>query len=492
MSGPGSALVSEAGNWPDTSAFAFEDIFVLPENGYPTNGQTASDRDKRPQKLLACARCHSQKLRCVRQHQNSRVCDRCLSANAECIRRQPQRMGRPVDWGDNPTQQPRGGRRKTTDHARAPRAVSPRSQIQYRRQQRNGNTNERGNDNGSAMPGMRSSGAALDALSESNNTHLNLVDQWIWPSPPRDSASLTSSNPNDRHAHESDSPSSSPAAPVAAAAASPSYGGPIIAGLGGLHGLLPNFNDVPDDLFRAEPRASSPEPQDAAPSAWTAEAGPVAPPTDDNQVEQLTKLHLELYQCLNLVKQIKTQKEASVLCGQSTNNLSGGVVDTSWMEKWFQTTERFIQALENHTGNVKQHQLGTADDAATGASRDSPSSRQSQRAPSPEIDTSTGLMIVSCYTRLLQILEVVVALVLVYRHNDCPGAMVQVRFGTFFPAANKMLHIRLVVQYILHLLEGASSAVSQAVGSRPMCASALAGIHVVEAKLRDGISAALN
>ncbi|KAM0276946.1 hypothetical protein ACHAQH_006231 [Verticillium albo-atrum] len=535
MSGSGSALVSESGNWPDsTTAFTFEDIFVLPENEDPNSsiGLAASDRDKPPQKLLACARCHAQKLRCVRQHQNSRVCDRCFGANAECIRRQPQRMGRPLDWGGNNAAGPgvaqhaRVVRRKTAaDHPRAARAVSPRSQTQtqFRRQHRNGSshTNSNGNgngngngnanshasDNGNAAAGIRSSGADLATLSHSSTTNLHMVDQWIWPSPPRDSASLTPSNTDDAHTREGDSSGSSPAAPVSggpsAAAASVSYGGPIIAGLGGLDLLLPNFDDVSNDLLRAEPETSHSglrrHSRSAAQSTATGEPGrapAVAPPSDGDQVEQLTKFHLELYQCLNLVKAIKTQKETLHLAGQPSKDYSDGPVDSSWMEEWFRTTERFIKALQSHSNDTDtgHHEPSAAENAptGTGTARESPPSRASHRAPSPEMDTSTGLMIVSCYTRLLQVLEVVVALALVYRQTDCPGAMVQVRFGAFFPAADKMLHIRLVLQYILHLLDGASGAVSQAVASRPMCASALADIHVVEAKLKGRISAALN
>lgn len=48
-----------------------------------------------------------------------------------------------------------------------------------------------------------------------------------------------------------------------------------------------------------------------------------------------------------------------------------------------------------------------------------------------EVDTATGLMIVSCYMRLLQILELVVFIVETYRDFDCPGSYVEVRFGSF-------------------------------------------------------------
>ncbi|KAM7195149.1 hypothetical protein V8F33_006823 [Rhypophila sp. PSN 637] len=52
----------------------------------------------RTAKPLACARCHGQKLRCVRgKATDGHACDRCLAAGLDCIGRRPQRMGRPPD-----------------------------------------------------------------------------------------------------------------------------------------------------------------------------------------------------------------------------------------------------------------------------------------------------------------------------------------------------------------------------------------------------------
>ena len=46
---------------------------------------------------LACARCHTQKLRCPRKLGNTRDCTRCMQAQVKCVDRPWQKMGRPSE-----------------------------------------------------------------------------------------------------------------------------------------------------------------------------------------------------------------------------------------------------------------------------------------------------------------------------------------------------------------------------------------------------------
>lgn len=82
---------------PNQHVFVFESVLGFDENGEETTIY--------PQKQLACVRCYSQKLGCVRREHNG-TCEKCRGVNVECIVRQPQRMGRPRP---NPYQTSQGG-----------------------------------------------------------------------------------------------------------------------------------------------------------------------------------------------------------------------------------------------------------------------------------------------------------------------------------------------------------------------------------------------
>lgn len=109
----------------------------------------------------------------------------------------------------------------------------------------------------------------------------------------------------------------------------------------------------------------------------------------------------------------------------------------------------------------------------------------------PQVDTATGLMIVSCYKKLLQIFEVVTFVVETFRGLDCPGSYVQVNLGSFQPKPNKALHARILGQYVIHLLDGISEAVSCAVASNQLYTQAISSIRENETKLKRRISKAL-
>lgn len=133
-------------------------------------------------------------------------------------------------------------------------------------------------------------------------------------------------------------------------------------------------------------------------------------------VEKLSKFHLELYQCLTSVKAVERKKKRKNFGAWSSG--SEIPIDTSWSEHLFQTAERFLDALQGYVGigldtSDAMHMADAGQNTHT------------------QIDVATGLMIVSCYTRLLQIFEVVVFVVEMFREMDCPGAYVQISPGSF-------------------------------------------------------------
>lgn len=71
-------------------------------------------------------------------------------------------------------------------------------------------------------------------------------------------------------------------------------------------------------------------------------------PSLGDLIEQLSNLQLELYRCLNVVKMVEKQKKdflehIAAKCDE---------VDTTWSERLFATTEKFIAALERYAGSA--------------------------------------------------------------------------------------------------------------------------------------------
>ncbi|KAI5919278.1 hypothetical protein F4810DRAFT_511247 [Camillea tinctor] len=423
--------------WTDAGVFDFEHLIDFAST--PGNG---SDGARPPPKQLACARCHAQKLRCVRERHGS-ICERCFSANLECVERQPQRMGRPVD----------------------------RSTPKYRPQQSR-NVAGRRSTNKKSVSSTPTTLSSIDTPMESASFAASDLEAWSWPSPPENHTSLDSMRV------AGDSSSSSPDVNLA------SYVGPLVTSLGP-HALLPNFEDLPTTFFSSAIDSTAVESLQNA--SMHGVIDPPSPP--DDPIEQLSRLHLELYRCLTSVKAVEKMKRDRL---RSVPREPGETIDTSWSERLFQTTENFISALRGYV-DTGVYTPGTSS-GSSDAMQVSQSGAEDQDvgSGSGQIDTATGLMIVSCYTRLLQIFEVVVFVVETFRDMDCPGSYVQIRFGAFAPAGNKDLHARLLGQYVLHLLDGISEIVDRAVGSRQPYARAITEIRRVETKLKERITTTLH
>jgi len=319
-----------------------------------------------------------------------------------------------------------------------------------------------------------------------------LADQmhWAWQSPAADHGNSTGHSPNEEVVVTNEAFTSAPAY-------STTYAGPLIAGIGGLNSLLPNFDDVSTDLFPIECRPKESESESSLTAVQTPGIGTHIQVPDD-YVEQLTKLHLELYRCLSAVRSIDNAKQE-----KPPPPPTGNEIDTAWLESVFQIAESFIATLDAYSRAREREQQAPASmledghQAEAAGARNSPRPGNTQSCPrnaalSTELDTATGLTIVSCYSRLLQVLDVIGVMASSYRHNDnCPGNIVQVRFGSFSPTPNKSLHTRFVSQYILHLLESASCAASAAVAAKPLLARALDDIHGLEARIRETVLAAI-
>lgn len=256
---------------------------------------------------------------------------------------------------------------------------------------------------------------------------------------------------------------------------------------------------------------------------------------DDDPVEHLSRLQLELYHCLSTVKSVeKMKKERLRRCTPEEPPLknAGGNTDTSWSENLFHATERFIEALRAYVGagpggGIRDMSATEGRSANPSPTVDSEQQRQQQqkgmeidsshshsttkrrgRSSSfsgygsgsvSHIDTATGLMIISCYTRLVQIFDVVVSVVETYKEMNCPDNYVQLRFGGMggggggggFAAADRALQARVLGQYVLHLLEGVSEAVERVTASKRLYARAVLEVRSKEAKLKERILTAL-
>ncbi|KAK4205030.1 hypothetical protein QBC40DRAFT_65406 [Triangularia verruculosa] len=453
---------AETNNWSDTTTVL--DFERLLDFGVGVMG--SADSAKAATKPLACARCHGQKLRCVRSKtSDGRVCDRCLSAGVECVNRQPQRIGRPADITMRNSR--RGSRSNTNDY------VSGRSTTARRRPR-------------STLASSASLSPTDMTLDNSNSTIFFEVDGWTWPSPsePHNPMLVAPPATSDVAHGTSDSSYSPPA--QAGTTGLTSYAGSLgslgsLASLGPVGspgGLLPSL----EDLATLFPCGMDEDSFSAQQSPDVVEDAPL-----DDPVEHLSRLHLELYQCLVTVKSVEKLKKEKLrrLPGDSpTKN-----IDTNWSENLFRTTERFIEVLRVYVGT--DDTMAAANPSPTVSSSDQGMEIDS-RCSGSHVDTATGLLIVSCYTRLLQIFEIVVFVVETFKDMDCPGNYVQVRFGSFAPAANKSLQARILGQYVLHLLEGVSEAAERATASRQPYARAVAEVRRNEAKLKERILTTLH
>ncbi|KAG8156278.1 hypothetical protein KVR01_013857 [Diaporthe batatas] len=391
-----------------TFSFALEDMV-----GFSNPG----DHAKRQQKQLACARCHSQKLKCVRQQSDASACDRCLGANTECTARHPQRMGRPVDaalLNSSPSTFCTTKENATPQHKK--RRATEQSLDQY-----------------------------IECLPEGTlsplPTPMSDFNQWRWPTP------------DEVIDHSSNSSSVQPGT------ASLPYGGPVVS-LAGFTSLMPNFDDLP--MLTGH---------DA--QGWEGSGAASDQPTSttaSNLIDQLSALQLHLSRCLNQMRSIERQKRP----GRHPKSEDMPTDTTSWMQDAFQSSETFMRILK-HPNLSNEFGNAASDSSVPG---------DSSRGGFDAADIATGLTIISCYTRLLQVFEVFIALLVIYRGSECAMKDFKICFGTFSPTHDKTLQIRLVAQYILHLCEGMAQVVKQCVPTQPVFAKALADGQSTEARLK--------
>ncbi|KAI1100205.1 hypothetical protein F4804DRAFT_54998 [Jackrogersella minutella] len=457
-----SALEVNDNQWPGAGIFNIEglpSIAPTPGNDGVFVNIGGVENTKPPLKQLACARCYTQKLRCVRKR-HARICDRCFNANLECVDRQPQRMGRPVD----------------------------RTNLRIRSQQTGNGINRRNNDGGTTLRSPRTQQEQTnthphtffpDALPDSGGAttqptshSASVLDDWPWTNSPIDSSIANtgnSSNQKENGNYISSQTLLNNNIDVQ------SHNGSLAAEFHPTS-LLHGLDDFDVTFF---PHGTEPAPLESQ-SDPKADVLTYPPSPAEDPVEQLSKLHLELYQCLTSVKTVEKMKKAKM---QSKSYETEVPIDTRWSERTFQTAERFIDALQNYvdTDADKSKAMHMTHDEGEQQDIDAPI----------QVDIATGLMIVSCYTRLLQIFEVVVFVVEIFQEMDCPGTYVQISFGNFCPTKDKDLHARLLGQYVLHLLNGISAVVDKAVASRQPYARSITEIREIEVKLKERISATL-
>lgn len=276
--------------------FAFEEI--LDFNGH--KGETAASQ----QKQLACLRCHAQKLGCVR-HEHNGACERCRATKVNCVARQPQRMGRPADsrWLGR-----RGHQRREESSEHQQPSPSPLSTV-----------------NTSAATSTTSS----TATSESNNTSISAVSppntsvtmSPIWPSTLRDMPSEDISSLQNWSFAEY---------PLDATSA---YEGSLFPGPRGLDSMLPDFEACPSEVLDHITKGAQNAPSAAPWEAQDNPAGSVDP------TEQLTKLHLDLHECLMGMQLMEARARTKQPGG---SNVFPG---TKTIDQAFHLSERFVQTL---------------------------------------------------------------------------------------------------------------------------------------------------
>ncbi|KAF7887584.1 hypothetical protein EAF00_009878 [Botryotinia globosa] len=451
---------------------------------------------QKSQRQLACAKCHTQKLRCVRKSSGEHACDRCLATNVECVARQLQRMGRPADYcrrkNHNGSASINGARYKNKSPycGTSLRIVSMTSSGSESRHLSVADSDcgvvaLSPSADGDSTSSCRGAGAGVEFAELSpNNIGVAMY-------PPVDV--FVEKNKNVGNSSSNDSSSST----ILTQITPTSYTGSDLdiwslwevpsqlnshanypfAGLENSNSLFPQYNDLPASLFAhgvdATIIGASTEPDSI--TDLQSQLGD----TPNDPVEQLTKLHLELYHCLTSVKAVETAKKDKMLNPPKQD----GSVDTSWLQQLFQTTERFIDALTSYAGNNLPPSNAETLSAGLISSLDT-----QEPTTTDEADTATGLMIISYYMRLLQIFDVVVFIIETHRDFQCPGSYVEMRFGSFAAKTDRMLSARLLSQYVLHLLCGISEAVDKAIASRQLYARAIVDARRVEAKLKERIA----
>ncbi|KAI8962426.1 hypothetical protein F5Y11DRAFT_194134 [Daldinia sp. FL1419] len=435
---------------------------------------TIPDGSGKQTKQLACTRCHTQKLRCVRQPRNGRVCDRCLTANVDCIERKPQRIGRPVDL--NPHRH-RAGSRAIAGRTPPSSTHSTTASSSTRKPPRHKTPSTGGVSTTSSSTGMPAeSDSASTQFPNSATSELGL---FTWPTPasnqPSPFAMGTIRQENNDAATTSGAGVQASTLSYLNDPLSNTLDGIPMLGLGDIDPSVFNFPDLSTSVLDHSVTTNAPR----IDQNENSNGGSTFDHSLNDPIEKLSKLHLELYQCLALIKSVQEKKMKKL---RSKSHRDGGPIDSSWSERLFKTTETFISELGSYVDRIS-YRINITDRVSESTTLRDWDDVDSPVSPT-QLDTATGLMIVSCYMRLLQIFDVVVWVVETYRDADCPGDYVEIKFGNFLPAASKSLHARLMGQYVLHLLDGVSDVTNRVVASRQPYSRAISDIISIEAELK--------
>ena len=401
----------------------------------------------------------------------SPACQRCLSADAECVARRPQRLGRPSE---------------------AHTSSSSGDALARRQQQRTSGAGRPRQDSGGAVSSFGSQGHARARISDAAamsdvfaTTSALTPTTLAGTAPP---AQLLSPMILSRGSY-------SPWTWLNADVPEPmvDHGGAdeeMAAGRTSQRTELPDIDDLSSDLFDSK-MLGTPETLSGGGNACN------MPPNGQELVGRLAQLLLDLHLCLGSVRSLDSTKRAIVLCETGGGGWGGGSGSTTpsnsslaaeSVEQAFKAAETFLDVLKL----VGQSEPGTATGAPNPSLEGNGSTALFDLATPPNIpdplDMSTRLMVTSCYTKLLEIFEALVSLLVLSQASTvCSLSTVSLRIGSFAPTTNKKLAVRLLTQYVSHLLDAISAAVENT-----SCMEGLSHVaretKKVETKLRERIS----
>ncbi|TAQ90376.1 hypothetical protein B7494_g1327 [Chlorociboria aeruginascens] len=393
--------------------FAFED--VLDFNG---NGDEGTAYQQ--QKQLACVRCHTQKLGCVRQN-NSDACERCRATNVECVVRQPHRMGRPRLR----TSQPNGG----------PPSSSSSSISQNSAANTKASGTSESNSTAWSPPSPHTSGFTKPPASWPTNETVDTTSLQNWALPdiggPFDTSACASCN------EWADLPSLHPSEESE---------------------ILLNLDDVsPELLHPIEKWVQSSQSQFPVPWETSRNQG-----ESIDSTEQLTNLNLDVHKCLNAMRY--TQARAEFRPSEGDINI---LPATKNITQAFQNSEQFVSIIKELLGKAEKENLDPLSLAPHSQTCTLANDFDEHSNGGPLIDSATGLMAMSCYIRLLCVFEIIALLLSTSSASQTMTSMIEVelRIGGFCPKPNKALKMRLLVQFTLHMLDSMCSSVKIAFAS---------------------------
>jgi hypothetical protein len=273
-------LLAKDSLWP-SDALVFDFSFT---------GSANNDTAAKPPKQLACVRCHAQKLKCVRQI--SYGCVRCISANVGCVSRHHQRLGRPTDRSvDGNEQHRRGATRRPANARQRHDSTNDEPSKWHQRKSTRKTIADRLALNEIApivdLPTTTSMSVSMPITTPPPIPfRAPSFENWLWPSSQgavaMTSAVTTSATSNSSTLGPNETLESQPRSTT------------FISDLSGYP--LPNLDDIFNEGFNLS-CASDKEPLSGETNL-------------DDPIEVLTVVHLRLYQCLNVVKNVEKAKKA--------------------------------------------------------------------------------------------------------------------------------------------------------------------------------------